>query len=98
MALDTSAELDAAIQEAGVPVSSIASSTYGILNVAGALEQTDGAGVQRIATTLTVRTGTIADLGDELPLTVDGECYVVRWFEPRDDGALTAIVIAKVTP
>lgn len=91
------ADLDCILQGAGVSVVSAASSTSGTLRSVDTLESTDGLQIQKRGTTLLIRTGTIADLAVDLPLTVNGNPYVVRWFDLEGTGALTRILIAEVT-
>lgn len=91
-----SADLDAILLDAGVPVVSAASSTYGTLKQVDTVEQTDGDAIQKRGTMLRVRTGTIADLAVDLSLTVNGKAYVARWFELQHDGT-TQLLIAEAT-
>lgn len=97
MAIRSNADLDFVLRDAGVPVVSALSSTFGILRNVDTVEQTDGASFQKRGTVVIVRTGTIIDLAIELPLTVNGGAYVARWFDLQDDGALTKILLAEVT-
>lgn len=97
MAIRSDADLDFMLQDAGIPVVSAQSSTYGILRVVDAIEQTDGQPMQKRITTLTVRTGTIIDLAVDLPVTAGGTSYVVRDPNLESDGQLTKIHVAAVT-
>jgi hypothetical protein len=95
--LISAADIDFLLADLGVVVVSAQSTTRGIPRVEDGIEQTDGAPIQRRVTTLLIRTGTITDLAEDLPLTVDGVSYVARWFGEQDDGQLTKVLVTAVT-
>jgi hypothetical protein len=93
MPLDSAADIDAALQEAGVPVVSAGSSTFGILDESSALEMLGLSNVSRGETSVVIRTGTITDYEDLMPLTVDGRSFEARTLDPIDDGELSRVTL-----
>ena len=98
MAVNAAADLAFALQDAGVPVVSAQSSTFGILKKADVIEHTDGADVQRRVTMIDIATGSISDITEDLPITVGGASYLVRWWQEKGDGLLTEVLIVEAKP
>lgn len=90
------AELDFMLQDAGVPASFGATSTFGILHTESVPTMTEsGFGLNVYRTVLRIRPGTLGAIKTGSAITVNGVAYKVRNIGELEDDGLLPVTIGR---